>query len=172
MPEIWASGSAGTYAVQLAKHFGAEVTGVCSTANLELVKSLGADKVIDYTTADFTGKFETYDVIFITVDKCPFPACLRALQKKGTYLNIGRPMKSLPMIWASLWSGKKIVVGENAPETAEALIALKGIIEKGLLKPVVDRNYTLDQIVEAHRYVDQGHKKGNVVIAVNQDAGN
>ncbi|MFK7772482.1 MAG: NAD(P)-dependent alcohol dehydrogenase [Saprospiraceae bacterium] len=163
-----ASGSVGTYAVQLAKYFGAEVTGVCSTANLELVKSLGADKVIDYTKGDFTKNFETYDIIFITIDKCPFIACKKALSKNGIYLNVGRPMKSLQMIWASLTSSKKIVVGKNSPETAEVLIILKKIIEKGQLRPVVDRNYLLDQIVEAHRYADKGHKKGNVVIKVNQ----
>ena len=161
------SGSVGTYAVQLAKYFGAEVTAVCSTANLELVKSLGADKVIDYKKVDFTENFEMYDIIFITIDKCPFRACKKALSKKGTYLNIGRPIKSLQMIWTSLTSSKKIVVGKNSPETAEALIILKRIIEKGQLKPVVDRNYFLDQIVEAHRYTDKGHKKGNVVITVN-----
>lgn len=162
-----ASGSVGTYAVQLAIYFGAEVTGVCSTANLELVKSLGADKVIDYTVADFMESFETYDIIFITVDKCPFIACKKALSEKGTYLNIGRPIPSLRMIWMSLISSKKIAVGKNSPETADALIILKRIIEKGQLKPVIDRNYTLDQIVEAHRYADKGHKKGNVVITVN-----
>lgn len=162
-----ASGSVGTYALQLAKYFGAEVTGVCSTSNLGLAKSLGADKVIDYTVAGFTESFETYDIIFITVDKCPFIACKKALSKKGTYLNIGRPVPSLRMIWMSLTSNKKIAVGKNSPETADALIILKRIIEKGQLKPVVDRNYTLDQIVEAHRYADKGHKKGNVVITVN-----
>jgi len=162
-----ASGSVGTYTVQLAKYFGAEVTGVCSTDNLELVKSLGADKVIDYTTDDFTEHFETYDVIFITIDKCPFIACKKALNKNGTYLNIGRPIPSFQMIWTSLTSSKKIVVGKNAPETAEALIILKKIIEEEQLKPVVDRNYLLDQMVEAHRYADNGHKKGNVVITVN-----
>lgn len=167
-----ASGSVGTYAVQLAKYFGAEVTGVCSTANVELVKSLGADKVIDYEVVDFIEKFETYDIIFITIDKCPFGTCKKALSKRGTYLNIGRPIKSLQMIWTSLTSRIKIVVGKNSPETAEALIILKGIVEKGQLKPVVDRNYSLDQIVEAHRYVDKGHKKGNVVITVNQGVGN
>jgi len=167
-----ASGSVGTYAVQLAKYFGAEVTGVCSTANLELVKSLGADKVIDYEAVDFTENFETYDIIFITIDKCPFVACKKALNKNGIYLNIGRPIPSLQMIWTSLTSSKKIVVGKNSPETDEVLIILKRIIEKGQLKPVVDRNYLLDQIVEAHRYVDKGHKKGNVVITVNQDVGN
>ncbi len=164
-----ASGSVGTYAVQLAKYFGAEVTGVCSTANLELVKSLGADKVIDYTKGDFTDNFETYDIIFITIDKCPFEACKKALSKNGIYLNIGRPLPSLQMIWTSLTSSIKIVVGKNSPETAKALIFLKRIIEKGLLKPVIDRGYSLDQVVEAHRYVDKGHKKGNVVITVNQD---
>jgi len=162
-----ASGSVGTYAVQLANYFGAEVTGVCSTSNLELVKSLGADKVIDYKTIDFTEYFESYDIIFITVDKCPFIACKKALNTNGNYLNIGRPMPSLQMIWTSLTSSKNIVVGKNSPETSEALILLKYIIEKGQLKTVIDRSYTLDQIVEAHRYVDKGHKKGNVVITVN-----
>lgn len=167
-----ASGSVGTYAVQLAKYFGAEVTGVCSTANLDLVKSLGADKVIDYTKKDFTNHFDTYDIIFITVDKCPFLACKKALNKRGFYLNIGRPIPSLQMIWTSLTTSEKIVVGKNSPETAEALIILKNIIEKGHIKPVVDRNFKLEQIVEAHRYVDIGHKKGNVVITVNRDVGN
>ncbi len=167
-----ASGSVGTYAVQLAKYFGAEVTGVCSTSNLELVKSLGADKVIDYKKPDFTKNFETYDIIFITIDKCPFLACKKALSKKGTYLNIGRPMKSLKMIWTSLTTSKKIVVGKNSPETAEALIILKRIIEKEQLKPVIDRVYLFDQIAKAHRYVDKGHKIGNVVITLNRDVNN
>jgi len=161
-----ASGSVGTYAVQLAKYFGAEVTGVCSTANLEMVKSLGADKVIAYTKNNFTEAFETYDIIFVTVDKCPFTACKNALDKNGVYLNIGRPIPSFQMIWAAVTSDIKVVVGKNAPETAEALFILKCIIEQGKLKPIIDRNYSLDQIVEAHRYVDKGHKKGNVVISI------
>lgn len=164
-----ASGSVGTYAVQLAKYFGAEVTGVCSTINLDLAKSLGADKVIDYKSVDFTANFETYDIIFITVDKCPFKACKKALRKKGTYLNVGRPLKSFQMIWTSLTSNKKVVVGKNSPETAEALITLKRIIEEDRLRVVIDRKYSINQIVEAHRYGDTGHKKGNVVITVNQD---
>ncbi|MEQ9301912.1 MAG: NAD(P)-dependent alcohol dehydrogenase [Cyclobacteriaceae bacterium] len=163
-----ASGSVGTYAVQLAKHFGAEVTGVCSTTNLALVRSLGADKVLDYTTEGFSENFETYDIIFITIDKCSFPDCKNALSKDAFYLNIGRPIPSLQMIWTSITSNKKIVVGKNSPETVEVLNVLKNLIERGHFKPVVDRNYTLDQIVEAHRYVDKGHKKGNVVITVNQ----
>ena len=162
-----ASGCVGTYAVQLAKYYRTEVTGVCSTANLELVKSLGADKVIDYTIGDFTEKFREYDIVFVTIDKCPFAACKKALSKNGIYLNIGRPIPSLEMIWTSLKTGIRVVVGKNSPETAEAMIILKGIIEEGHLKPVIDRSYSIDQMVDAHRYVDAGHKKGNVVITVN-----
>lgn len=167
-----ASGSVGTYAVQLAKFFGAEVTGVCSTANLDLVKTLGADKVIDYKSVNFTESFETYDIIFITIDKCPFIACKKALNKKGFYLNVGRPLPSLQMIWTSLTSKIKVGVGKNSPETSEVLNILKKIIEKGQIKPVIDLNYELAEIVEAHRYADKGHKKGNVVITVNQDVVN
>jgi NADPH:quinone reductase-like Zn-dependent oxidoreductase len=123
--------------------------------------------VIDYTTIDFTHHFETYDIIFITVDKCPFEACTKALSPNGIYLNIGRAIPSLQMLWASIIGNRKIVVGETAPETAKELIILKKLIEEGHLNPVIDRYYSLDQIVEAHRYVDKGHKKGNVVITVN-----
>jgi len=167
-----ASGSVGTYAVQLAKYFGAEVTGVCSTANLDLVKSLGADKVIDYKSPDFTESFETYDIIFITVDKCPFIACKKALNKRGFYLNVGRPLPSLQMIWTSITSNIKMVVGKNSPETSKVLITLKRIIEEEQLRVVIDRKYSINQIVEAHRYADKGHKKGNVVITVNHDVVN
>lgn len=167
-----ASGSVGGYAVQLAKYFGAEVTGVCSTGNLSLVRALGADKVIDYTEGNFTDSFEAYDTVFITVDKCPFKACKKALNQKGVYLNVGRPIPSLQMIWMSLTTGNKVVVGKNSPETAEALWTLKSMIENGQLKPVIDRSYAIDQIVDAHRYVDKGHKKGNVVITVCQERKN
>lgn len=166
-----ASGSVGTYAVQLAKYFGAEVTAVCSTANLELVQSLGANKVIDYTTKGYTESFESYDLIFVTVDKCPFKACKKALRDKGVYLNIGRPLPSLSMIWASLSGRIKIAVGKTPPETVDALVTLKFLIESGKLQPVIDRIYSLDEIVEAHRYVDQGHKKGNVVIGLSPEEG-
>lgn len=164
-----ASGSVGTYAVQLAKYFGAEVTAVCSTINLDLVKSLGADKVIDYKSVDYTKSFETYDIIFITVDKCPFIACEKALSDKGIYLNVGRPLKSFQMIWTSLTSRKRIVVGKNSPETVEVLIKLRNLVEEGQLQVVIDRIHTIDEIVEAHRYADKGHKKGNVVITVSRD---
>ena len=161
-----ASGSVGTYAVQLAKYFGAKVTGVCSTANLELVKSLGADKVIDYTEEDFTQSGETYDVIFEAVNKSSYSACMRALKEDGIYVNITEPLPSIQMLWIKMTSNKKLMLGENAPEKAEDLIFLKELVEAGKIKPVVDRGYPLEQIVEAHRYVDKGHKKGNVVITV------
>jgi NADPH:quinone reductase-like Zn-dependent oxidoreductase len=161
-----ASGSVGTYAVQLARYFGAEVTAVCSTANLALVKSLGAHKAIDYTAPDFINKLELYDVIFLAVDKCSFSVCNKALNKNGFYLNITAPIKTLRMMWTSITSEKKIMVGENAPESAEDLIFLKNLIEAREIKPIIDRSYPFEQIVEAHRYVGEGHKKGNVSITV------
>lgn len=164
-----ASGSVGTFAVQLAKYFGAEVTGVCSTANLEMVKALGADKVIDYTQEDFTKNGVTYDVIFDAVGKAPYPGCLRTLKVDGTYLQaVSSPGISLRMRWAALTSSKKLV-GGGPPPKSEDLAFLQELVEAGKLKPVIDRCYPLDQIVEAHRYVDTGHKKGNVVIAVNHN---
>jgi NADPH:quinone reductase-like Zn-dependent oxidoreductase len=161
-----ASGSVGTFAVQLAKYYGAEVTGVCGSSNLELVRSLGADNAIDYTKEDFAAKGETYDVVFVAVDKGRFPACVKALKRKGIYLNATTPVRTLRMRWAALTSGKTIVTGEHPSQNADDLVFLKGLIEKGRLRSVIDRRYPLERIVEAHRYVDQGHKKGNVVITV------
>jgi NADPH:quinone reductase-like Zn-dependent oxidoreductase len=161
-----ASGSVGTYAVQLAKYFGAEVTGVCGTANLELVTSLGADKVIDYTKEDFTKNGETYDVIFDAVGKGPFSGCMRSLKKEGIYLQaVAAPALMVRMRWTSMISSKKLIGGTATPET-ENLIYLKELVEAGKIKPVIDRSYPLEQIAEAHRYVDRGHKKGNVVITI------
>jgi len=161
-----ASGSVGTFAVQLAKYQGAEVTAVCSGANLELVKSLGADDALDYTKESFAAKGAIYDVIFVAVDKVGFRDCMTALKAGGVYLNATTPVRTMAMRWAALTGGKKIVTGQHPSETAEDLVFLKGIIEQGKLRSAIDRGYPLEQIVEAHRYVDQGHKRGNVVITV------
>jgi NADPH:quinone reductase-like Zn-dependent oxidoreductase len=161
-----ASGSVGTYAVQLAKHFGAEVTGVCSTTNLEMVKSLGADKIIDYTKEDFTKSGQTYDVIFDAVGKSPISRSKSSIKQKGFYLFVTGGLQTiLQTIWTSMTSSKKLifVVGRHK---IEDLVFLRELIEEGKIKPVIDRRYPLEQIAEAHRYVDTGHKKGNVVITV------
>lgn len=166
-----ASGCLGTHAVQLAKYFGAEVTGVCSTANLELVKSLGADKTIDYTKENFTKNGETYDIIFDTVDKISFSSSKNSLKQNGRLLLAvaGLPLY-FQMLWRSMFggkTGKKIVAGP-ANFTKKDLSFIKELIEAGNIKSVIDRQYPLEQIAEAHRYVDKGHKKGNVVINVSK----
>ncbi len=158
-----ASGSVGTYAVQIAKYFGAEVTGVCSTSNLELVKSLGADKLIDYTKEDFTKNGQCYDHIFDTVIKTSFKHCKSSLGQRGKYITVDWPL--LPALWTSLIGSKKIIFG-IPPTNSEGLNSLKKLIEAGKIKAQIDKRYPLDQIIEAHSYVDKGHKKGNVVIAV------
>ncbi|WP_397538872.1 NAD(P)-dependent alcohol dehydrogenase [Rummeliibacillus pycnus] len=164
-----ASGSVGSYAVQIAKFLGANVTGVCSTSNLEMVKSLGADKVIDYTVEDFSSTGETYDVIFEAVNKSLFSACMKSLRKSGTYINITEVLPDIRMLWTKLTGSKKLLLSKNAPETPEALNFLKELVEKGELKVVIDRSYAFEEIVEAHRYVEKGHKKGNVVINVEEN---
>ena len=162
-----ASGALGTAAVQLAKSFGAKVTGVCSTVNLDLVKSLGADKVIDYTKNDFTKFSMTYDIVFDTVGKSPFSGCLESLKPNGIYLRaVHMDLSSiLRGLWVSMTSSKK-VIGGVAVGGKEDLVFLKELIEEGKMKSVIDRRYRLEQAAEAHRYVEQGHKKGSVVITV------
>jgi NADPH:quinone reductase-like Zn-dependent oxidoreductase len=164
-----ASGGIGTFAVQLAKYYEAEVTGVCSTTNLDLVKSLGADLAIDYTKEDFTQSGETYDVIFDTVSKSSFPHCKNSLKENGLYL-VTLPKLSilLQMVWTSIVGSKKVKM-EGAPAKLENLLFLKELIEAGKLKTVIDRRYPLEQTAEAFRYVERGHKKGNVVITVAHD---
>jgi NADPH:quinone reductase-like Zn-dependent oxidoreductase len=166
-----ASGSIGTYAVQIAKYFGAEVTGLCSTSNLEMVKSLGADMVIDYTKEDFTKNGQTYDIIFDTVGKSSFSRCKNSLNQKGIYLNTVLSFSILlPMVWTSIIGSKKAILsltGTRSPsEKGKDLVFLKELIEEGKMKTVIDRQYTLEQTAEAHKYVETGHKKGNVVITV------
>jgi NADPH:quinone reductase-like Zn-dependent oxidoreductase len=162
-----ASGAVGTAAVQIAKYRGAEVTGVCSTSNLAMVKSLGADKVIDYTVEDFSKGSEAYDIIFDTVGKSPFSGSIRSLKKNGYYLRVVH-MALAPILkglWASMTSSKGVIGGVTV-EKAEDLIFLNQLIEAGQLRPVIDRSYPLEKIAEAHRYVEKGHKKGNVVITI------
>jgi len=163
---LGASGGVGTCAIQLAKYYGAQVTGVCSTTNIALVKSLGADQVIDYTQEDFSQSGETYDIILDVAGKTSFSGCRNSLKPKGLYAAIAGGLKEFgQMAWTSMTGGKKVLAGA-APDRKEDLILLKELIEAGKLKPVIDRRYPLEQTAEAHRYVDQGHKKGNVVITV------
>jgi NADPH:quinone reductase-like Zn-dependent oxidoreductase len=161
-----ASGGVGTAAVQLARHFGAVVTGVCSTANMELVKSLGASHVINYTQADFTKNGETYDVIVDIAGTAPFDRSKGSLTESGRLLMV---LASLPEMlqapWISMTNQKKVIVG-TAMGRSEDLHFLAELAAAGSFKPVIDRCYPFEQMAEAHRYVDTGHKRGNVVITV------
>lgn len=161
-----ASGAVGSAAVQLARYFGAEVTGVCSGANAAMVKNIGATDVIDYTQTDFSKTGKTWDVVYETVNKAPVSSCFAAVKNGGTLL-LGAAM--LPEMmrgkWASLGSGKKVIAGV-AFATPESIAFLRKLMAEGHFKPVIDRQFPLAQIADAHRYVDMGHKKGNVAIAV------
>ncbi|MFO7686361.1 MAG: NAD(P)-dependent alcohol dehydrogenase [Desulfobacterales bacterium] len=164
-----ASGGVGTAAVQLAKHFGADVTGVCSTTNVELVRSLGASHVIDYTKEDFTQNGETYDVIIDTAGTAPFSRSKSSLKERGRLLMVlGGLPDMLRIPWVSMTSSKKVVAGPAAGR-AEDLRFLAGLAEAGEFKPVIDRCYPFEQIAEAHSYVDTGRKKGNVIITLEHD---
>lgn len=161
-----ASGGVGVFAVQLAKHFGAEVTGVCSAANLDLVRSLGADKVIDYTITDFSTGADTYDVIFDTVGATSFSRSKRALTTKGRHVFLNFQLRPLvQMLWTFIRRGKRVVCGVSGNAKSD-LLFIKSLVEAGVVKPVIDRTYRLYETAEAHRYVDTGRKKGSVVIAV------
>ncbi|MCJ8164133.1 NAD(P)-dependent alcohol dehydrogenase [Pontibacter sp. E15-1] len=161
-----ASGAVGTAAVQLAIFFGATVTGVCSTANVRMVKELGAHKVIDYTKEDFSKTGDTFDMVFDTVGKSAFAACIRSLNKNGVLVSCdASPSFMARGWWASLTGSKKVITGVMH-ETPEDMQFVKELVEAGKLKPVIDRRYPLEQVAEAHRYVEQGHKKGNVVVTV------
>ena len=160
-----ASGSVGSSAVQIAKYYGAEVTAVCSAANIELVKSLGADKTIDYNKDDFSKAGVLYDIVFDAVGKSPFSSSVQSLKKKGHYLRVVH--MSLPPVikgmLLSMTTGKE-VIGGVTKETIEDFELLNRLIDAGQLRPVIDKTYPFEQIVEAHRYVEGGHKKGNVVV--------
>ena len=161
-----AGGTIGTFAVQIAKSFGAEVTGVDNTGKLDMLRSIGADHVIDYTQEDFTKSGETYDFILDVVSKSSFSGSIRSLKQNGRYLiaNPG-PLQMVRGRWTSMTSNKKVIFGAAYPKT-ENLFFLKEVIEAGKIKSVIDRRYPLEQIPEAHRYVETGHKKGHVVITV------
>ena len=161
-----AGGTIGTFAVQLAKYFGAEVTAVDSTGKLDMLRSIGADQVIDYTQEDFTKSGETYDFILDVVGKGSFSGCIRSLKQNGRYLIADPgPSQMVRGRWTSMTSSKKVMFGAAHPKT-EDLIFLRELIEAGKMKSVIDRRYTLEQTPEAHRYVETGHKNGHVVVAV------
>lgn len=162
-----ASGGIGSMAVQLATHFGAEVTGVCGTPRMEYVKSLGADKVIDYTKEDFTQNGETYDLIFDILGRSSFSKLKRSLKPNGIYLLASFKMKALlQMLWTSITGSKQKVICAFANETAESLDFVKKLVEEGKVKASVDKSFPMEQAAEAHWYVEGGHKQGNVVITI------
>ena len=161
-----ASGGIGSAAVQLARYFGAEVTGVCATPRLDYVKSLGADKVIDYTKEDFTQNGETYNLIFDILGMSSFSHCKSSLNQNGIYLLASFKMTPLiQMLWTRIVGGKKVICA-MASEKPEDLVFIKDLVEAGKFKSIIDKCYPLEQTAEAHRYVEQGHKKGNVIITL------
>lgn len=161
-----ASGSIGSAAVQLARYFGAEVTGVCGTPGLEFVKTLGADKVLDYTREDFTRNGETYDLIFDILGKSSFSSCKNSLTQNGIYLLASFKTRQLfQMLWTSLAPGKKVICALSS-ENPKDLIFIKELVEAGKIKSIIDRCYPLEQTAEAHRYVEKGCKRGSVIITM------
>jgi NADPH:quinone reductase-like Zn-dependent oxidoreductase len=162
-----ASGAVGTASVQLAKYYGTEVTGVCSSSNVKWVKSLGADKVVDYTEEDFTNNGESYDIIFDTVGKTSFSRCKDSLNVNGKYITtVFGGLQLFQMLWTSIASDKRVICGV-AGDRRKDILFIQELIEEGKLKAVIDRRYPLQQASEAHRYAEKGHKKGNVVLTLN-----
>jgi NADPH:quinone reductase-like Zn-dependent oxidoreductase len=164
---IGASGTVGSAAVQLAKSFGAHVTGVCSSANLDLVQSIGADRVIDYTKEDFASNGETYDIILDAVGQASFATCRRSLKEHGRLILIAAALTQV--LAAGSRPGNRKVIAGPAKERVEHLLVLKELAEAGRFRPVIDRRYPLERIVEAHAHVDSGRKRGSVVITVGHD---
>ena len=161
-----ASGSIGSAAIQLAKYFGAEVTGVCGTPRLQFIKALGADKVIDYTREDFTQNGETYDVIFDMLGKSSFSRCQNSLKQDGIYLLASFKMKQLfQMVWTSMRAGKKVICALSS-YSSEDLVFIKGLVEQGKIKSLIDKRYPLEKTAEAHRHVENGYKVGSVIVTV------
>lgn len=161
-----ASGAVGTYAVQLSKHFGAEVTAVCSTSNLELVKSIGAQRVIDYTQEDISTNREQFDIFLDAVGKCPFSKAIKTIKKDGIYITVDRDFtQTIQGLWTKMTSKKKVIAG-TASAKIEDLEFLNELLASGKLKSVIDKGYPFEKMAEAHRYVDLGHKKGNVVVTI------
>jgi NADPH:quinone reductase-like Zn-dependent oxidoreductase len=161
-----ASGSIGTFAVQIAKYFGAVVTGVCSKTNIELVKSLGADKVIDYAQEDFALSGDTYDIIFDTVGKSSFAHCKKALRNGGKYITTVMTLKLIALSLLTKFCNKKKVIFAMSLNKSDGLNTIKSLIEEGHLESIIDKQYSIDELSEAHTYVEKGHKTGNVVIDI------
>lgn len=163
---IGAGGSIGTFGVQLARYFGAEVTGVDRGEKLDMLRSLGAARVIDYTREDFTKSSETYDVIFDVAGRSSFSGCVRSLKPGGYYILANPGLRqTFRGLWTSLVRGKKVITGSGS-QTPDDLVYLGKLIEAGKIQSVIDRRYTLEQMAEAHQYVESGLKRGNVVISV------
>ncbi len=165
-----ASGSVGTASIQVAKAFGATVTAVCSSVNFDLVKSLGADFVIDYRQEDFTENGSTYDIIFDTLGRLSFAQCKDSLTKSGIYLDSGGVQTIFPMIWTSLTGGRKAMLATTYTRSAKVNLSdleqLKSLFEQGRMQAVIDKTYPLEQLTDAYRYVETGRKKGNVVVKI------
>jgi NADPH:quinone reductase-like Zn-dependent oxidoreductase len=162
-----ASGAVGVFAVQLAKHMGATVTGVCSTANVEMVKSLGADAVIDYTVSDFTQTDDVYDVILDTVGGTSFSRSKRVLAPNGRHVFVVQDWPQLlQALWTSMRPGKRVICGISGGDSQEDLVEIAGLVDQGVIKPVIDQTFQLNAIAEAHRYVETGRKRGGVVVSV------